>query len=171
VRYAGSGRLRRGPVRDRGLIWTRPRRFLSRPPTLQQIRCSCSPRSAATKDDAWKQADRSVGRGWGTQCLPASKRPSSAKVKPPSPEANAAVHFLSMMVRARARPICWRIHLRGRRRVGLGPHLQCQPALRSSANDVKRRCAHASTNSPTDGPRAGAHHHGEEIASCLDGPA
>ena len=31
VRYAGSGRLRRGPVRDRGLIWARPRRFLSRP--------------------------------------------------------------------------------------------------------------------------------------------
>src|ERR687890_834194 len=28
-------------------------------------------------------ADRSVGRDWVTQCLPASKRPPSAKVKPP----------------------------------------------------------------------------------------
>src|SRR5919112_5275267 len=45
-------------------------------------------------------AGRSVGRGWGTQCLPASKRPSSAKVKPLPPEANAAVDFLSMMVHA-----------------------------------------------------------------------
>src|ERR671913_1740966 len=45
-------------------------------------------------------ADRSVGRDWVTQCLPASKRPPSAKVKPPPLEANDAVHFLSMMVRA-----------------------------------------------------------------------
>jgi hypothetical protein len=37
MRYAGSGRLHRGPVWDRGLIWARPQRFLSRPPTLQQI--------------------------------------------------------------------------------------------------------------------------------------
>src|SRR3954454_14065275 len=32
----GSGRLHRGPVRDRGLIWALPRRFLSQLPTLQQ---------------------------------------------------------------------------------------------------------------------------------------
>src|SRR4051812_46484658 len=36
-RHAGSGRLRRGPVRGCGLILALPRRFLSRPPTLQQI--------------------------------------------------------------------------------------------------------------------------------------
>src|SRR3954467_3899897 len=36
-RHARSGRLRRGPVRDRGLIWTRLWWFLSPPPTLQQI--------------------------------------------------------------------------------------------------------------------------------------
>jgi hypothetical protein len=55
-RYAGSGRLRRHPVRDCGLIWALPRRFLSRPPTLQQIRTSDargglapSPRPSARK--------------------------------------------------------------------------------------------------------------------------
>src|SRR4051794_4630457 len=36
ARYPISGRLRRGPVRDRGLIWALPQRFLSQPPTLQQ---------------------------------------------------------------------------------------------------------------------------------------
>jgi len=37
ARYPISGHLRREPVRDRGLIWALPRRFLSPPPTLQQI--------------------------------------------------------------------------------------------------------------------------------------
>src|SRR5215213_11856251 len=41
MRDAGSGHLCRHPVRDCCLIWTRPRRFLSRPPTLQQIQCRC----------------------------------------------------------------------------------------------------------------------------------
>ena len=31
---------------------------------------------------------------------------------------------------------------------------------------AKRRCARNLTNSPTDEPRAGAHHHGEEILRC-----
>jgi hypothetical protein len=70
-------------------------------------------------------AGRSVGRGWGTQCLPASKRPSSAKVPPPPPEANAAVHFLSMMVRARA----WRCNLR----------LRTAPAIRPKRDTVQER--------------------------------
>ena len=44
-RHQGSGHLHRRPVRDRGLIWTRPRRFLSQPPTLQQSLDACSFRS------------------------------------------------------------------------------------------------------------------------------
>src|SRR3954447_19510006 len=36
--YAGSSRLRRGPVRGCGLIWALPRHFLSQSPTLQQSR-------------------------------------------------------------------------------------------------------------------------------------
>jgi hypothetical protein len=43
VRYAGSGHLRGGPVRDGGLIGAQPQRLLSQsytlqPYTLQQIR-------------------------------------------------------------------------------------------------------------------------------------
>src|SRR4051794_5928440 len=45
VRNIDGGDMRaqaafRHPVRDCGLIWTRPRRFLSRPPTLQQIQAA-----------------------------------------------------------------------------------------------------------------------------------
>jgi hypothetical protein len=36
ARYPISGHLRGGPIRDRGLIWARPRGFLSQSPTLQQ---------------------------------------------------------------------------------------------------------------------------------------
>src|SRR3954452_13827011 len=47
ARYPISGYLRGGPVRDRGLIWALPRRFLSPPPTLQQIRSYATWRRSA----------------------------------------------------------------------------------------------------------------------------
>ena len=48
-RHAGSGRLCRGPVRDRGLIWALPRRFLCR----RYGCCWCGTISPATRRPTW----------------------------------------------------------------------------------------------------------------------
>jgi len=56
-RYAGSSRLRCWPVRDCGLIWALPPRFLSRPLTLQQIRLKHSPtRRLASGAHTWPRS-------------------------------------------------------------------------------------------------------------------
>src|ERR671913_525411 len=109
-------------------------------------------------------ADRSVGRDWVTQCLPASKRPPSAKVKPPPLEANAAVHFLSMMVRApRAAHLLANSPERGAEGDRRSPPSMCaySPQLRPTA-----RNGGAPTTEPIRqqmGRTRGLHHHGEEM--------
>jgi hypothetical protein len=46
------------------------------------------------------------------------------------------------------------------------PTLDVSLLCAAPPNGSKRRCARDRTNSPTDEPRAGAHHHGEEILRC-----
>src|SRR4051794_30019898 len=95
------------------------------------------------------------------------------------PARQAAVHFLSMMVHARVRPICRRY----RRAAPEGVAVEARSGTILLLAALIPLCHPASVrgpkltqpgpaNSPTDGPRAGAHHHGEEMgASCRAGPA
>src|SRR4051812_45437108 len=118
-------------------------------------------------------ADRSVGRGWVTQYPSASKRPPRAKVQPYPPDANVTVLFPPHDgARPRAADLLanlpdWlkaapmRENLLASWRQSGQKQDPCPSLLNHNAN-TSGFCRLV-VISPTDQPRAGAHHHGEEI--------